>query len=72
LNQNVVLQLQLLVRLERYETDLCVRVNVPMKEILETESEEGVLREEAFAKEILAKIAATLDVQDWGLFGTDE
>ncbi|KEF62280.1 uncharacterized protein A1O9_00252 [Exophiala aquamarina CBS 119918] len=60
-------QQQLLIRLQPYETDLCVRINIPMKEIANDENE--LKHEERFASEILEHIVATLDVKDFGLFG---
>jgi len=54
----------LLVRIEAKETDLCVTLNVPMKEF----SEDEAGREEAFAKELMERIVESLDVRDWDLF----
>ena len=66
---SLVHQLQLLVRLQSYETDLCVRINVPLKEI---GGDEGhVKQEETFAAEMLQMIVGTLDIKDFGLFGMD-
>ena len=59
---------QLVVRMEKYETDLCVRINMPMKEML---SREDVAKEEAFAKGMLEKIVESLEVKDFGLFATE-
>lgn len=59
---------QLLVRMEKYETDFCVRLNVPMKEM---QSQEDADKEENFAKEMMEKIVGTLEVKDFGLFGTE-
>ena len=55
---------QLVVRMKDVETDLCVRVNVPMKEF---EGEAGA-REMGFAKECLERIVESLSVEDFGLF----
>jgi hypothetical protein len=60
-------QQQLLVRLQPYETDLCVRINIPLKEIAGDENE--VRQEERFTAEVLQRIIATLDIKDFGLFG---
>ncbi len=65
--QNIVYQLQLLIRMKNYATDLCVRVNVPMKEIAQDEGE--VAAEVTHAKELLGRVVASLDVRDFGLFG---
>ncbi|KIW11206.1 hypothetical protein PV08_10506 [Exophiala spinifera] len=64
---NTVYQLQLLVRMKNYATDLCVRINVPMKEIALDEGE--VEAEVVFARELLERVVATLEVRDFGLFG---
>lgn len=58
---------QLVVRIEKCETDLCVRINVPMKEML---SQDNVDKEEGFAKEMMDKIVETLEVKNFGLFGS--
>ncbi|RMZ84188.1 hypothetical protein DV738_g605, partial [Chaetothyriales sp. CBS 135597] len=60
--------LLLVVRLAKYETDICIRVNLPLKEL----TPDQATAEEQYASEILEKIAGTLDVKDFGLFGTDE
>jgi hypothetical protein len=60
--------LQLVIRLQKYETDLCVRINVPMKEM---KNNEQAGKEEAFAKAVMEKFVETLDIKDFGLFGTD-
>jgi Ran-interacting Mog1 protein len=54
----------LLVRIEAEETDLCVRLNMPMKEFNEDEA----AREEVFAKEVMERVVESLDVRDWSLF----
>jgi hypothetical protein len=59
---------QLVVRMHEYKTDLCVRLNVPTKEM---SSQEEVEKEENFAKAMVQKIVETLDVTDFGLFGTE-
>lgn len=64
---SLVHQQQLLVRLQPYETDLCVRINIPLKEIARHEND--VKHEERFAAEVLHRIIATLDIKDFGLFG---
>lgn len=57
---------QLVVRLEKFETDLCLRVNVPQKELT---SEEQKNNEEGEASLILEKVIETLDIKDFELFG---
>lgn len=59
---------QLVVRMEKYGTDFCVRVNVPLKELVETADLEA---EDALAKAIVEKIVATLNVKEFGLFASD-
>ena len=54
----------LLVRIEDKTTDLCVRLNVPLKELNAAESQQ----EETLAKAIMERIVATLEVKDFGLF----
>lgn len=58
----------LVVRMEGKETDLCVAVNVPWKE-LEGGGGAGVEEEESFADGVVESIVASLDVKDFGLFG---
>lgn len=62
---------QLLLRLKDYGTDLCVRVNVPLKEYISTASEPA-LTELAKANQIMRKILETIDIKDFGLFGEAE
>jgi hypothetical protein len=59
---------QLVVRMEKYGTDLVARLNVPYKELVEKEAIEA---EEAVAKGIMEKIIATIDIKDFGLFASD-
>ena len=59
---------QLVVRMEKYGTDLCVRLNVPMKEM---KNQEEVEKEEGFAKQMIGKIVGSLEVKDFALFGTE-
>ncbi|KAK5258468.1 hypothetical protein LTR20_008893 [Exophiala xenobiotica] len=66
--QSIVHQLQLLIRMKNYATDLCVRVNVPMKELAQRGGGQ-VAAEVAHAKELLDRVVASLDVRDFGLFG---
>jgi hypothetical protein len=51
-----------------YDTDLCVRINVPLKE-LSAEDDGKVAREEMFAEEVMGRVVRTLDLRDEGLFG---
>lgn len=59
---------QLVIRLEKYGTDFCARLNVPMKELFEKQDLEA---EEAMVKTVMEKIVATLDIKNFGLFGED-
>lgn len=56
----------LLVRVEARATDLCVTVNVPLKEL---EGQGRVDEEEAFADSVMENVVASLHVKDFGLFG---
>ncbi|KIV81971.1 hypothetical protein PV11_04117 [Exophiala sideris] len=67
--ESIVHQIQLLVRLKDYDTDLCVRVNVPLKEIARDDGQ--IATEVTLAKEVLARVVATLEIRDFGLFGED-
>lgn len=67
--QSLVHQIQLLARMEDYDTDMCVRINVPLKELAEDERE--VVAEVAYARDVLARIVATLEIRDFGLFGVE-
>ena len=60
--------IQLVARMKDYDTDLCIRINVPMKEML---SQEDADKAESAAKETMAKIVETLEVTDFGLFGAE-
>ncbi|KAK5105424.1 hypothetical protein LTS08_001701 [Lithohypha guttulata] len=62
---------QLLVRLGEYGTDLCVRINIPMKEFSGNQSE-AALTELAVADNIMQKIMETLSVEDFSLFAGGE
>lgn len=78
-NSSLVHQLQLLIRLPRYSTDLCVRINVPTKLVtgpgngsdVSSANQLDVEREEAFAVQLLHKIISSLDVLQFGLFGPE-
>lgn len=59
---------QLLVRLEQYGVDFCVRIDVPLKEFTSVQSE-AALTEMAIADQIMKRIIDSLDVKDFGLFG---
>jgi Ran-interacting Mog1 protein len=59
---------QLVVRMAKYETDLCIRINVPLKEML---AQEDASKEEDYVKGMTEKIVATFDVKDFGLFGAE-
>lgn len=60
----------LLVRLAPQETDLLVFVNVPHEEFDLSGDPRGLSREEEIATALVAKLAETLEVRDWGLFGS--
>ncbi|KAI1612350.1 hypothetical protein EDD36DRAFT_235013 [Exophiala viscosa] len=68
--ESIVHQMQLLVRLKDYDTDLCVRVNVPLKEIARDDGQ--IAAEVAFARDVLARVVATLEIRDFGLFGEED
>jgi hypothetical protein len=59
---------QIVIRMEKHGTDFCVRMNIPQKELFEQSDKE---EEDNIAKEIIGKIVETLDVKDFGLFGTE-
>ncbi|RMD40881.1 hypothetical protein DV735_g4223, partial [Chaetothyriales sp. CBS 134920] len=59
--------LLLLIRLAKYGTDICIRVNLPLKEL----TPEQATVEEQYAGEIIEKIAGTLDIKDFALFGAE-
>lgn len=67
-SQSFVHQIQLLIRMEDHGTDLCVRINVPLKEL--AGDSDATAAEAAFARELLASVVATLQVVDFGLFGS--
>jgi hypothetical protein len=60
----------LMVRLERQETDLLVTLNAPLTggEEMRASWQEG----ESWARDVLGKVAASLEIKDWGLFGAEE
>lgn len=69
---------QLLVRMEEYGVDFCVRVNVPLKEFVsdgvDGDEEAAKIREAGeaevlWAMEAMDMIVKSLDVKDFGLFG---
>jgi Ran-interacting Mog1 protein len=55
---------QLVIRMRDVETDLCVRINVPLKEF-ESGKEAGEVK---MGQEIVEKVIESLDVVDFGLF----
>ena len=57
----------LLVRLETQQTDFCVAVNVPWKE-LQGEGA-GLQEEEALADAVVENLVKSLEIKDFGLFG---
>ena len=60
--------MQLVIRMKKYETDLCLRIDMPMKEM---RSEGDVNKEEDFVKGMMEKVIETLDVKDFELFGVE-
>lgn len=56
---------QLVIRMKKYETDLCVRINVPHKEL---EIQGKVKEEEGYAENMMEEIVKSLEVKDFGLF----
>ena len=60
--------LQLVIRMEKFETDLCLRVDLPMKEMLNPENAD---KEALFVKEMMERVVASLEVKDFGLFGVE-
>ena len=60
--------LQLLVRMKEYETDFCVRIDVPLKEF--DENREGGEMETRWAEEVFQQIIQTIDIKEFGLFGS--
>ncbi|KAL2421360.1 hypothetical protein ABEF95_005475 [Exophiala dermatitidis] len=71
---SLVHQIQLLVRLQDHATDLCVRINIPLKEFANSNGGGDVQAETetAFARDLLEHVVATLDVVDFSLFGGGE
>ena len=55
---------QLVIRMKNVDTDLCVRINVPLKEF---EGEEG-LKEVKLGQEISEKVFESLTITNFGLF----
>lgn len=62
--------LQLLVRMQAYATDLCVRINIPLRELGDGQSE-AAQAEVAGAEATLKMIIESLDIKDFGLFGAE-
>ncbi|OAP58932.1 hypothetical protein AYL99_06229 [Fonsecaea erecta] len=76
---SLVHQLALLVRLQPCNADLCVRINVPVKEFVEAGQRAGatpdggaieamIAQEVGHARDVLARVVGTLAVRDWHLF----
>jgi hypothetical protein len=73
----LVHQVQLLIRLPDHDTDVVVRVAVPLKEFAQagqalgssdSGATEGMIAEElGRARDLLARVVGTLKVCDWGL-----
>lgn len=59
---------QLLIRLKEYTTDLVVRINIPLKEFGDSQSE-AALTEFGVGDQIMTKIIDTLNIKEFGLFG---
>jgi len=60
----------LLVRLAAQATDLLVFVNVPHEEFDLSGDPRGLSKEEEMAAALVAKMAETLEIRNWGLFGS--
>ncbi|KIY02568.1 uncharacterized protein Z520_01033 [Fonsecaea multimorphosa CBS 102226] len=76
---SLVHQLALLIRLQPYNADVCVRINVPVKEFVEAGQRVGspdrggatdamIAEEVGKARDVFAHIVGTLAVRDWHLF----
>ncbi|GAD94828.1 Ran-interacting protein Mog1, putative [Paecilomyces variotii No. 5] len=61
----------LLARLKEKGTDLLVFVNVPHEEFDKTGDPRGLSREEDLASGLVDKMIETLEIKDWGLFGSE-
>lgn len=61
----------LLVRLPDQQTDLLVFVNVPQDEFLVQGNTGALAKEEELADEVIGRVVEVLDIQNWGLFGSD-
>ena len=59
-----------LVRLERQKADILVHINVPYAELERSGDPNALPREEGFALEVLNRMKQTLEILDYGLFGT--
>ena len=61
---------QILIRMKEYGTDLCIRVNIPMKEFGEGgQQSEAALTEVAIMDQIVERILQSFEIVDFGLFG---
>lgn len=69
--EQLVGTIQLLVRMENYDTDLCVRINVPLKEFGDSQSQ-AAQNEVTVAMEVMKNIAESIDIKDFSLFGAGE
>lgn len=63
--------IQLLIRMQDYTTDLCVRINVPLKEFGDSQSE-AAQNEATVASNVMRSIVESIDIKDFGLFGGGE
>lgn len=63
--------MQLLIRMRDYDTDLCVRINVPLKEFGDSQSE-AAQNEASVASRVMRGIIESIDIKDFGLFGAGE
>ena len=54
--------------MKEYETDFCVRIDVPLKEF--DENREGGEMETRWAEEVFQQIIQTIDIKEFGLFGS--
>lgn len=62
--------IQLLIRMQDYGTDICVRINVPLVELGDAQSEPAQ-KEANMASEVMKHIIETLDIGDFSLFGSE-
>lgn len=62
--------MQLLIRMQDHGTDICVRINVPLKEFGDAQST-AAKHEASMASEVMRHIINSLDIKEFGLFGSE-